>query len=117
MWSARGPIAAQAETEARQVNCGGILAWVCAWTRSSAPAPQPTGAAAAAAPRRDPAAVHTWPKRASVAPAAAHQRTNTDAFFYWEQGLRFDMLDCGEVAAACAAGASGQGTLRVGGER
>ena len=97
-----------ATTEARQVNCGGILAWVCVWTRSSEPAPQPTAAAASAPPRRDKAAVHTWPTRANVAPPS------TDPFYYWARGLRFDPLDsCTEAAAACAAGASGPGTPEV----
>lgn len=73
-----------ATTEARQVNCGGILAWVCVWTRSSEPAPQPTAAAASAPPRRDKAAVHTWPTRANTAPPG------TDPFYYWARGVRFE---------------------------
>ena len=94
-------------SEARQVNCGGILAWVCVWTRSSEPAPPPT-AAAAPPRRRDKAAVHTWPTRANTAPPG------TDPFYYWMRGLRFDPPDsCAEALAACAAGASGPGTPEV----
>ena len=90
-----------------QVNCGGILAWVCVWTRSSEPAPPPT-AAAAPPRRRDKAAVHTWPTRANTAPPS------TDPFYYWMRGLRFDPPDsCAEALAACAAGASGPGTPEV----
>lgn len=93
-------------SEARQVNCGGILAWVCVWTRSSGPAPPPT--AAAAPRRRDKAAVHTWPTRTNAAPPS------TDPFYYWMRGLRFDPPDsCAEALAACAAGASGPGTPEV----
>lgn len=41
-----------AAADAQPVNCGGILAWVCVWTRSHEPVPQTAGALAASVPKR-----------------------------------------------------------------
>ena len=64
-----------AHVESRQINCGGILAWVCVWTRSHSAHDATTAVLAASVPKRP------------AGSATRAQRTSTDAFFYYSRGL------------------------------
>ena len=73
-----------AECEAIQVNCGGILAWVCVWRRSEAPL---LWASASSVPKST-----TKKSRDADGRAASDAaRTSTDAFFYWARKVGYDM--------------------------
>ena len=77
-----------AQTEALQVNCGGILAWICWWTRSdSAPSGKTT---AGSVPKRS--SKPAGPAATNVnLPLVQGDSTSTSAWFYYTRGFLFDM--------------------------
>ena len=79
-----------ARTEALQVNCGGILAWVCCWTRSDS---APTATSAGSVPRRSckPAGPAATNVNLPFAQQGGAPPTSTSAWFYWTRGVTFDM--------------------------